>query len=386
MSARNYTDRIGSLPTPFYFYNMELLERTLRTVAAESAKYGYHVHFALKANFNGRILDAVRRYGLGADCVSGNEVRAAVEHGFAPGDVVFAGVGKSDREIRYALESDIFAFNVESLQELEVIDSIAAELGRIARVAFRINPDVDPKTHRHISTGTGDTKFGISYAEIDEAISSLGRLRNVEIVGIHFHIGSQIRDMKVFEDLAVRANEIKQWFTDSGVVLKHLNMGGGLGINYEDPDSEPIPDFAAYFKIFHDNLRVEDGQTVHFELGRSIVGQCGELVTRVLYTKVNAAGNEIAIVDGSMTELIRPALYGAYHKIESLTYTGPEKPVTVAGPVCESTDVFARNVILPEVERGDLLTLRSAGAYGEAMASRYNLHDLPAAVYSDSLK
>lgn len=385
MSARNYIDRIKGIPTPFYFYDIELLERTLRAVAGESSKYGYHVHYALKANFNDRILDVIKNYGLGADCVSGNEVRAAIEHGFAPGDVVFAGVGKSDREIRYALENDIFAFNVESLHELEVIDSIAAELGRTARIAFRINPDVDPKTHKHIATGKADSKFGISYTEIDEAIVSLGRLKNVDIVGIHFHIGSQITDMEVFENFANRVNEIERWFTEKGITIEHLNLGGGLGINYQDPDGEPIPDFATYFGIFNRILRVREGQTVHFELGRSIVGQCGELVTRVLYNKVNAYGNDFVIVDGSMTELIRPALYSAYHKIENMTSEGPEKTYTVAGPVCESTDVFAKNIQLPETKRGDILTLRSAGAYGEAMASRYNLRDLPLAVYSDSL-
>lgn len=385
MSAKNYLAKIGAMETPFYFYDMGLLEKTLGEVARESSRYGYKVHYAMKANFDVRILELVHKMGLGADCVSGNEVRMAIENGFKPSEVVFAGVGKSDKEIIYSLENDIFAFNVESLHELEIIDSLAAGLGRRARIAFRINPDVDPQTHKHISTGKADSKFGISYKEVDRAIASLSELKNVDIVGLHFHIGSQIRNMEVFTNLCDRVNTIKEWFKEKGVEIKHLNLGGGLGINYDAPDAELIPDFATYFATFNKHLRVDKGQTVHFELGRSIVGQCGELITKVLYNKGTASGSELVIVDASMTELIRPALYSAKHVIQNLTSTAAPKTYTVAGPVCESTDVFAKDIELPKTSRGDLLTLRSAGAYGEAMASRYNMRDLPEAVYSDRL-
>lgn len=385
MSARNYTRQLVNLSTPCYFYDMDLLNRTLDKAVEASARYGYKVHYALKANFDAHIVEAVRRAGMGMDCVSGNEVRMAVESGFSPSEVVFAGVGKSDREIEYSLEQNIFSFNCESLHELQVIHEIAARMGKKARVALRINPDVDPKTHKNISTGKADNKFGISYTEVDQAIASLERLSSIEIVGLHFHIGSQIRDMRVFETLCERVNTIKEWFREQGVVLKHLNMGGGLGIDYETPDQEPMPDFERYFAIFHEHLKVEPGQTVHFELGRSLVAQCGELITRVLYNKTTASGLKIVIVDAGMTDLIRPALYGAKHQVENLTANQGVERYTLGGPICESSDIFARDIELPVTSRGDLLSLRSAGAYGAAMASRYNMRDLPGAVYSDEL-
>jgi len=385
MGARDYAERLAGLPTPFYFYNMDLLNRTLDAAGREAARHGYKIHYALKANFDSRIVDAVRQAGFGVDCVSGNEVRRAVESGFPASKVVFAGVGKSDREIEYALSQRIFSFNCESREELEVIDSIAERMGTTARIALRINPDVDPKTHRHISTGKADNKFGISYTEIDEAIASLDRLRHIEIVGLHFHIGSKIRDMQVFERLCGRVNAIETWFAEQGIVLRHLNMGGGLGIDYDAPDGEPIPDFASYFDVFARCLETEPGQTVHFELGRSLVGQCGELVARVLYNKTTAAGSEVVILDAGMTDLIRPALYDARHKIENLSSQAAPRTYTVVGPICESSDTFASGIELPATSRGDLLAIRSAGAYGMAMASRYNLRDLPGAVYSDEL-
>ena len=385
MGAREYTGRLAGLPTPFYFYDVDLLDRTLRTAGEEAARYGYKIHYALKANFDPRIMSAVRAAGFGVDCVSGNEVRAAVENGFPASEVVFAGVGKSDREIEYALSQGIFSFNCESREELEVIDAIAERMGKTACIALRINPDVDPKTHRHISTGKADNKFGISYTEIDEAIASLDRLRHIDIVGLHFHIGSQIRDMRVFERLCERVNAIKAWFAGRGIVLRHLNMGGGLGIDYDAPDAEPVPDFASYFAVFARCLETGPGQTVHFELGRSLVGQCGELIACVLYNKTTAAGSQVVILDAGMTDLIRPALYDARHGIENLTSQAAPQTYTVVGPICESSDTFAERIELPATSRGDLLAIRSAGAYGMAMASRYNLRDLPGAVYSDEL-
>lgn len=368
-------------PTPFYYYDLDLLRRTLRTATEEADRYGYHIHYAMKANVERPILHEIQQAGLGADCVSGYEVRCAVENGFAPEKIVFAGVGKSDGEIEYAIEQGIFAFNCESLQELEVIDGLAKAQGRTVNVALRINPDVRPETHRYISTGQAESKFGISYTEVDEALERLNELPHIRIVGLHFHIGSQIRNLKSFAELAERVNEIARWFEERGVTLRHLNMGGGLGIDYERPDEEPIPDFAGYFRTFHDHLKVREDQTVHFELGRSIVAQCGELITRVLFTKTTASGARFAIVDAGMTELIRPALYHAHHEIENLTAEAekgkrPMGRYSIAGPICESSDVFAREIEFPESHRGDVLSLRSTGAYGSIMASNYNMRPI----------
>lgn len=297
MSARNYIKQLAELPTPFYFYDMELLNRTLNKATEASSRYGYKIHYALKSNFDPRIVEAVRRAGMGMDCVSGNEVRMAVENGFAASEIVFAGVGKTDREIEYALGQEIFSFNCESLHELQVINEIAGRMGKKARIALRINPDVDPKTHRYITTGKADNKFGISYDEIDAAIASLEKLANLEIVGLHFHIGSQIRDMQVFETFSKRVFDIKEWFREKGIVLKHLNMGGGLGIDYDDPDREPMPDFETYFDIFHRNLKIDEGQTVHFELGRSLDAQCGRIDYARALQQETSAGTKIVIVD-----------------------------------------------------------------------------------------
>jgi diaminopimelate decarboxylase len=383
-------EQFGVPATPFYYYDIELLRRTLSTVMTEAGRYGYCVHYAMKANVEPRILGEIQRAGLGADCVSGYEVACAVENGFSPDKIVFAGVGKSDHEIRTAIEAGIFAFNCESLEELEVIDSLAAELGRSVNVALRINPDVRPETHRYISTGQAESKFGISYTEIEQALSKLPGLNHIRIVGLHFHIGSQIRNLASFGELADRVNEIAAWFEERGVELRHLNMGGGLGIDYDDPDGEPVPDFAGYFRMFHEHLRVRPGQTVHFELGRSIVAQCGELLTRVLYTKTTAGGAKFAIVDAGMTELIRPALYGAHHRIENLTAavaTGvsarPMGVYSIAGPICESSDVFVRDLEFPETHRGDLLAIRSTGAYGSIMASNYNMRPIAPSYFGD---
>ncbi len=382
MLSRSITDTLAGRPTPFYLYDMGLLGRTLQAVIGASSRYGYKVHYALKANFERPVIDAALAAGLGIDCVSGNEVRYAIECGCPASEVVFAGVGKGDAEIEYALEQGIFAFNCESLGELEVIDSIAARMGKVATVALRINPDVDPLTHRHISTGHGNSKFGISYKEVDEVVAKLGELKNVRITGLHFHIGSQITDLRVYEYLCQRVNTLAAWFTERGFEFTHINVGGGLGIDYLDPDRNPMPDFEAFFAIFARHLALPGAPEIHFELGRSIVGQCGELISKVLYNKTNAEGTEIAVIDASMTELIRPALYQASHAIENLCGAGRE-PHTymVAGPVCESADTFAEKATLPELRRGDLVSIKSAGAYGSAMASRYNMHDLPGSLF-----
>lgn len=387
MSRYTLTPGTPVPPTPFYYYDLDLLRKTLQTAASEAGRYGFHVHYALKANVEPHILSEIQQAGFGADCVSGYEVQCAVENGFAPEKIVFAGVGKSDHEIEYAIRAGIFAFNCESLQELEVVNELAERQGKTVNIALRINPNVQPDTHKYISTGQSESKFGISYTEVDQALAKLHSLSYIRIVGLHFHIGSQIRNMGSFAELAQRVNQIAEWFTTQGITLKHLNMGGGLGIDYQEPDAEPIPDFASYFRTFHENLKATDGQTVHFELGRSIVAQCGELLTRVLYTKTTAGGSQFAITDAGMTELIRPALYSAHHKIENLTASmpGDVRPIglyTIAGPICESSDIFARDIEFPICRRGDVLSLRSTGAYGSIMASNYNLRPIAPSHFS----
>lgn len=375
----------GDVPaTPFYWYDMSLLRRTLEAVLEEAKKYNYHIHYALKANVEPEILETIANYGLGADCVSGWEVEAALKAGFATDKIVFAGVGKSDSEILLGLKADIFSFNCESLQELEVINDLAKGKGKIAKVALRINPNVEPDTHKYISTGHGQSKFGIAYTEVNTAIERLDKLNNVEIVGLHFHIGSQVLGLDFFEDLAIKVTQIDGWFASRGVNVAHLNVGGGLGIDYENPDANPIADFADYFNRFAKHL--PKNKTIHFELGRSLVAQCGELITRVLYTKDALDGIHYAIVDAGMTELIRPALYGAHHKIENLSANADgrkNKIYYIGGPICESSDVFAHEIEFPETFRGDVLTMRSVGAYGSVMASHYNLRPSAPSYFSN---
>ncbi|MFI3295271.1 MAG: diaminopimelate decarboxylase [Rikenellaceae bacterium] len=375
----------GEVPqTPFYYYDLSLLRSTIETLQREASRFGYHVHYAMKACIDPRVLEVISDAGLGADCVSGWEVERALESGFSADRVVFAGVGKSDREIRFALDKEIFCFNCESLEELQIINSLAEEQGKRARVALRINPNVEPLTHKYITTGNAQSKFGIAYTEVGEALTQLSSMANVEIVGIHFHIGSQVLGMDYFAQLAQRGAEICQWFENQGISLQVINVGGGLGIDYKNPDENPVSDFKGYFEAFAAHLP-EDKQ-IHFELGRSIVGQCGELVTRVLVTKKSVVGSDYAIVDAGFTELIRPALYGAKHVIENLTAQGEEREMGVyyiGGPVCESTDIFARELPFPVSRRGDILTIRSVGAYGAVMGMNYNMRPTPESYYSE---
>lgn len=385
MTKGNFpADRLKSIETPFYYYDVELLKKTLKIVKEETKKYGFVQHYAVKANANRKILEMIAAEGFGADCVSGNEVKAAVTAGFPASKVVFAGVGKTDKEINLALDLNIFCFNVESLPELEVINELAAKKGKEAQVALRINPNVDAHTHEYITTGLSENKFGFGMSHIALALEKLKTLKNVKLIGIHFHIGSQIEDIEVFKALCEKADELQTYFEDNGFKLDHINLGGGLGINYEDPDGNLIPDFADYFALFHKNLKLRDGQIAHFELGRSIVAQCGALVTKVTYVK-EGESKKFVIVDAGMTDLIRPALYQAYHKVENVSSDLPVEKYDVVGPICESSDVFVKDYELNETKRGDILVLRSAGAYGEIMASQYNLRDIPKAYFSDKL-
>ncbi|HKJ41525.1 MAG TPA: diaminopimelate decarboxylase [Sunxiuqinia sp.] len=374
-----------NLETPFYFYDLDLLRHTLKMVEQESKKYGFHVHYAVKANANDIVLNTIFDFGFGADCVSGNEISKVAELGVSGSKIAFAGVGKTDKEITTALQNDIFSFNCESLPELEVIDQIAGRLGKTARVAIRINPNVDPKTHEYITTGLNENKFGVNHWDFDRLSKLLKRLDHIKLTGIHFHIGSQITDIKVFKELSLKVNTISEWFENQGLKLQHINMGGGLGIDYENPENNQFSDFAGYFKAFHTHLKLKAHQELHVELGRSIVGQCGHLITRVLYVK-EGMSTKFLITDAGMTELIRPMLYRAKHKISSLSSTESAEVYDVVGPICESTDVFAKGIELPKSKRGDLLAIHSAGAYGEVMASAYNLRDLVKTYHSDQFQ
>ena len=386
MLSRKVASQLKELETPFYLYDINLLRQTLESVVYESNKYNYKVHYAIKANNDDYLLSIIREFGLGIDCASGNEVRKAIESGFAPDTIVYAGVGKRDKEIRYAIEQGILAINSESIEELQVINQIAGEMGRRPSIGLRVNPDIDPKTNRCIDTGQADSKFGISYEEIIENIDTIKALENINIIGIHIHIGSQIRELHVFENMCNKANAIVEKLESLlGFQFRIVDVGGGLGINYDVPENEPIPNFASLFAIVHEYLNVGERE-VHFEFGRSIVGECGELITSVLYNKTTATGRRLLIIDASMTELIRPMLYGSYHNIENITSQEESfKKYTVVGTACESTDVFDENVSLRKSKRGDLLAIKSAGAYGRSMASEYNMHELPRAVYSDQL-
>jgi diaminopimelate decarboxylase len=385
MLSRQVADSLRKYETPFYFYDTDLLRQTLESITSVAKRYGFVIHYAIKANYDPHLLSIIREYGLGVDCASGNEVRCAIEAGFDPSGIMYAGVGKRDKELRYAIEQGIFAINCESLQEIFIIDSIASSLGKVQDIGLRVNPDIDPKTNKCIDTGQADSKFGISYEELVANLEAIKALKNVHVAGIHLHIGSQIRELHVFEYLCAKVNSIVEHLGKLGLDFGFVDVGGGLGINYDFPENEPVPNFASVFSIIQSHLKV-GGRPVHFEFGRAIVAQCGELITSVLFNKTTASGRRIVVVDASMTELIRPALYGAYHNIENITSGAEErKRYTIVGTACESTDVFDEGVTLPLTERGDLLTIKSAGAYGMSMASRYNLHDLPAAVYSDSL-
>lgn len=367
-----YQDHFAKIKTPFYFYDTALLKQTLEVL--NSTKGDYHVHYAMKANTNDTLLRIIKESGLGADCVSGNEVKKAVEIGFTKDKIVFAGVGKNDEEINYGLDKDIFCFNCESIPELEVMDALSAAKGRVTDIALRINPNVDAHTHHYITTGLEENKFGINVHELPAVLEVLKKCRNLNLIGLHFHIGSSINDLTPFKNLCTRVNEIQHWFNSRGITLKHVNVGGGLGINYKNPDGAPICNFGDFFNVFKRFLGVQPNQEVHFELGRAVIGQCGNLISRVLYVKKGTNTN-FAILDAGMTELIRPALYQAYHKIENLSSSLPQVKYDVVGPICESSDCFGKAVDMAETKRGDLIALRSTGAYGEVMSSQYNLRD-----------
>ena len=377
--------RFKEVYTPFYFYNTALLKETLQKIKKEiSAHKNYIVHYAIKANANPKLLRLIAEAGFGADCVSGGEIQRALDTGFPASKIVFAGVGKSDWEINLGLDNDIFCFNVESEPELEVINELAKAKGKIASVAFRINPNIGAHTHANITTGLAENKFGIAMKDMEHIIQKAEQLCHIRVLGLHFHIGSQILEMDDFIALCQRINQLIEQLRQAHHQVEHINVGGGLGIDYEHPDKHPIPNFSSYFNTYAKYLNLSDGQQLHFELGRAVVGQCGSLVTRVLYVKQGAT-KQFIIVDAGMTDLIRPALYQAQHQIENLNSREVLEKYDVVGPICESSDVFAKDILLPKTHRGDLIALHSAGAYGEIMASQYNCRALPQSYTSEEL-
>lgn len=378
-------DKLNSIATPYYYYDTQLLRKTLEVIKQECEKHeNFHVHYAVKANANPKILRIISQYGFGADCVSGGEIKAAIEAGFSADKVVYAGVGKSDWEINLGLEKGIACFNVESIAELEVIEELAVAANKTANVAFRINPNIGAHTHANITTGLAENKFGIAMQDMENVIERATTMNNINVVGLHFHIGSQILDMGDFKALCNRINELQVQLDKHHIYVQSINVGGGLGVNYDSPDRQPIPDFKEYFHTYAKYLRLREGQQLHFELGRSVVAQCGSLISRVLYVK-QGSQKQFAILDAGMTDLIRPALYQALHKIQNLTSNEPTEVYDVVGPICESSDVFAKAINLNKCHRGDLIAIRSAGAYGEIMASAYNCRQLPKGYITEDL-
>ena len=385
MKGKFNIDKFQEIQTPFYYYDTNLLRQTLASINMEAGKHeNFIVHYAIKANANPKVLNVICQSGLGADCVSGGEIKASIQAGFPTNKIVYAGVGKSDWEINLGLDKDIFCFNVESVPELEVINELAENKGKIARVAFRINPDVGAHTHANITTGLAENKFGIAMRDMEDIIEEASKIKNIKFIGLHFHIGSQILNMNDFISLCNRINELQDQLESHHIKVESINVGGGLGVSYDYPNREPIPDFKSYFDTYAHHLKLRNGQKLHFELGRAVVAQCGSLITKTLYIKQGSV-KQFAIVDAGMTDLIRPALYHAYHKIENISSDEPNETYDVVGPICESSDVFAKAIDLNKTKRGDLLALRSAGAYGEIMASQYNCRQLPKGYITEEL-
>ena len=376
MDFRNYQEQLANIQTPCYVYDMNLLNQTLVACKKAADQFDFKVHYALKANVQPAILKAIQAKGFGADCVSGNEVKTAISAGFDASEVVFAGVGKTDKEINLALAADIFCFNVESLQEIEVINELASAQNKTAKIALRLNPNVNANTHHYITTGLAENKFGINFWELESVIELIKKSANIDLIGLHFHVGSQINDLQVFKNLCAKVNEFIAWFDGRQIPLKVLNLGGGLGIDYHHPKENNLVNFQAYFELFHQFIQRKDGQEIHFELGRSLVASSGALLSRVVYIKEGIQTN-FAILDAGMTDLLRPALYQAFHKIENLSkqHESISKKYDVVGPICESSDCFGKAVELPITTRGDLMVIYSTGAYGEVMSSNYNLRE-----------
>ena len=377
------TQRLNKLKTPFYYYDLDLLDNTIVSLK-ESLDPNYNVYYAIKANNNSKIIKLIKDHDLGIDAVSGEEINKSLNNSINPNKIVFAGVGKTKDEIIFAIKKKIYLFNCESLDEINLIDKVSQELNVRTKIAIRLNPNIDSRSHKYIKTGMFDSKFGIQIDHLTEILEKIKKFKHVDLKGYHFHLGSQIDDLGIFSKLCKVSNEINTYLKNKEFNITDVNLGGGLGINYKEPDLNLIPDFKSYFEIFKKNLIFFDNQKIHFELGRSIVGQCGFLFSRILYLK-KSFNKHFVIIDAGMTELIRPALYNAQHHIENLSSNKKEIKYDIVGPLCESSDTFAKDYYLNESKIGDLIVIRSSGAYGEVMSSNYNLRKKVKAYYSNEL-
>jgi len=369
-------ERVG---TPCYVYSLATLRRHFRVFDEAFESIPHLVCFSVKSNSNLAVLRTFAREGSGFDIVSGGELFRALKAGADPGKIVFSGVGKTAGEIRYALAAGILMLNVESPGELDAINSVAGQLGAKARVALRVNPDVDPKTHPYISTGLKKSKFGIDIQRSLEDYRRARSLPHIEVVGVDCHIGSQLTTVPPFVDALERIHDLVGRLQAENFQIRYLDMGGGLGITYND---EKPPEPRHYAGALTEGLRDLD-VTLLLEPGRVIVGNAGILLTRVLYLKSTNEKNFV-VVDGGMNDLIRPALYGSYQAVQPVRpRNGTRFTADVVGPVCESGDFFAKDRDLPAIEPGDLLAVMSAGAYGFVMASNYNTRPRPPEVLVD---
>ena len=367
--------------TPFYVYSAETLRQRYRDLDAAFGDYPHAIHYAFKANSTRALVALLLAEGSAVDAVSMWEVEVALAVGFAPRQIVFDGVGKSDAELESAVSLDLKAINVESAGELSRVEAIAARKGIVARVAIRVNPDIDAKSHPKISTGLKINKFGIPADDVQALLPALKSRPSLQLVALHVHIGSQMTSMDPIRSTAARLLKLAQDAQQAGITLEYVDAGGGLGISY---DGGQVPSFRDYAMAFVDEIRATHLPIV-VEPGRSIIGPAGALVARVLDLKPRTASSDFAVIDAGMTELLRPALYNAFHLIEPVrARTGGLKQYELVGPVCESGDVVGRDRMLTPLEVGDLVAIRDAGAYGAVMASNYNRRPLPAEVLVDN--
>ena len=377
------TQKLTKLKTPFYFYDLDLLDKTILSLK-ESLEPNYSIYYAIKANNNSKIIKLIKDHDLGIDAVSGEEINKSLNNSIKPKKIVFAGVGKTKDEIIFAIRKKIYLFNCESFDEISLIDKISNELNVKTKIAIRLNPNIDSRSHKYIKTGMFDSKFGIQIDHLAEILEKIKKFNHIDLIGYHFHLGSQIDDLGVFRKLCKVSNEMNIYLKNKNFNITDINLGGGLGINYKEPDLNLIPDFKSYFQIFKKNLIYFDNQKIHFELGRSIVGQSGSLFSSILYLK-KSFNKHFIIIDAGMTELIRPALYNAQHHIENLSSNKKEIKYDIVGPLCESSDTFAKDYYLNQSKIGDLIVIRSTGAYGEVMSNNYNLRKKVKAYYSNEL-
>jgi diaminopimelate decarboxylase len=366
--------------TPTYVYDAGQIRGAYRAFDAAFAGHPHAIHYALKANSTLALARLLRSLGAAADANSGGEIEVALRAGFIPDQIVFTGVGKTGDELDRAVSLGVKAINAESPGELDRIAARAVALGTTARVALRVNPDIDAKSHPHISTGLKTNKFGMPLEQVRAIYRQHARQPGLEPVGLHIHVGSQITSLEPLTRAAARAVALARELREDGIAIEHLDLGGGLGISY---DGSPVPTAAEYGAAICAAVR-DSGYALVIEPGRAIVGAAGTLLARVIDLKEYADGLRFAVLDAGMTELMRPALYGAYHRVAAVRpRAGEPRPYEVVGPLCESSDIFGRDRRLPPLEVGDLVAILDAGAYGSVMASTYNRRTLPAEVLVD---